>query len=257
VPGKPGVSYIEREQDMSDDHPRWLFDESSQVGVDYNDTDTVADYDDQHERFRDFEQEARKIVAALGLSEDATVLDIGCGTGGLTIPLARIYRHVYAVDTASAMISVLRGKTKHQGLNNVTAMQSGFLTYKHEGGELDGIIANITLHHLPDFWKQIALCRFYDLLKPGGRLFLNDVVFSFDPRKYREAIDDWIVRMQDIAGYRMAEETVVHVRDEFSTWEWVMTGMLERAGFQIDSHFEFMPHMRAYICSKQQGENDV
>lgn len=242
---------------MSDDHPKWLFDESLPVGVDYTDTATAAGYDHQHERFRDFEREARKIAAALGLSGDAAVLDMGCGTGGLTIHLARIYRHVYAVDTSSAMISVLRGKTEKQGLKNVTAMQSGFLTYEHEGGELDGIIVNITLHHLPDFWQQIALCRFYDLLKPGGRLFLNDVVFSFDPRKYREVIDDWIADMQDMAGRRMAEETVVHVRDEFSTWEWVMTGMLERAGFQIDSHFEFMPHMRAYICSRQQGKNDV
>lgn len=242
---------------MSDDHPKWLFNESSQVGVDYTDTDTAAGYDDQHERFRDFEQEARKIAAALGLSGDSSVLDMGCGTGGLTIHLAQICRHVYAVDTSSAMISVLRGKTEKQGLKNVTAMHSGFLTYEHEGEELDGIIANITLHHLPDFWKQIALCRFYDLLKAGGRLFLNDVVFSFDPRQYREVIDDWIARMRDIAGRQMAQETVVHVRDEFSTWEWVLTGMLKRAGFRIDTHFAFMPHMRAYICSKQQGENHV
>ena len=107
-----------------------------------------------------------------------------------------------------------------------------------------------TLHHLPDFWKQIALCRLCDMLKPGGRLFLADVVFGFDPRSYREAIDSWLGGMRDLAGRKIADETVVHIRDEFSTWEWIISGMLERAGFRIDSNLEIMPNMRAFICSK-------
>ncbi len=235
---------------MNDNRAKWQFDESTQVGVDYTDGDLVADYDKQHEGFRDFEQETRKIATALGLSEDSTVLDIGCGTGGLTTHLARMCRRVYAVDVSEAMIAVLTDKIQDQGLNNVSPVQSGFLTYQHEGEDLDGIVANINLHHLPDFWKQIALCRFYDLLKSGGRLFLADVVFGFEPRDYREVIDGWLDGMRDLAGPQMADETVVHVRDEFSTWEWVMAGMLERAGFQIDNDFEIMPHMRAYVCSK-------
>jgi hypothetical protein len=39
---------------MKKDHPEWLFDESVQVGVDYTDVDLVAEYDEQHEGFRDF-----------------------------------------------------------------------------------------------------------------------------------------------------------------------------------------------------------
>jgi ubiquinone/menaquinone biosynthesis C-methylase UbiE len=235
---------------MAENHPSWLFDETKQVGVDYTDKELVCDYDKQHEGFRDFEQEAKKIASALDLSERSAVLDVGCGTGGLTTHLAQICRHVYAVDVSGTMIDTVRAKIRDQGLANVSPIQSGFLTYEHEGMQLDAIIANITLHHLPDFWKQIALCRFYDLLGPGGKLFLADVVFGFDPRTYREAIDNWLDGMRVIAGQQMAEETVVHVRDEFSTWEWVVTGMLERAGFRIDGDPEVMPNMRAYVCSK-------
>ncbi len=235
---------------MSDNHTKWLFDESVQVGVDYTDKDLVADYDKQHENFRDFEQEARKIVATLGLSQDSTVLDIGCGTGGLTTHFARMCKYVYAIDVSEAMIAIVKGKIQHQRLHNVRPVQAGFLTYQHEGEEPDAIVANITLHHLPDFWKQIALCKLHDILGTGGRLFLADVVFGFDPRSYHEAINRWLDGMRDLAGECMADETVVHVRDEFSTWDWIMTGMLERAGFQIDSCSEIMPHTRAYVCSK-------
>lgn len=235
---------------MNDKRPNWLFDESAQVGIDYTDENLVAEYDKHHEGFRDFDQEAKKIFAALNLSPDFTVLDIGCGTGGLTTRFARMCKHVYAVDISKSMIAQLAQKIKTQGLDNVTMVQSGFLTYQHQGDALDAIVANINLHHLPDFWKQIAVCRFFDLLKPGGKLFLADVVFNFDPRTYQKTIEDWVASMKENADQSMADETVIHVREEFSTWEWIMKGMLERAGFRIDNSFEIMKHICAYICSK-------
>jgi ubiquinone/menaquinone biosynthesis C-methylase UbiE len=235
---------------MNNKRLNWLFDESVQVGVDYTDEDLVDKYDKHHEGFRDFDQEAKKIFSALGLSFDSIVLDIGCGTGGLTTHFAQMCKHVYAVDISKAMIAQLVHKTKTQGLYNVTAVQSGFLTYQHQGEALDAIVANITLHHLPDFWKQIALCKLFDILKPGGMLFLADVVFGFDPRTHQKTIEDWLADMEKLAGQSMADETIIHIRDEFSTWEWIMQGILERAGFRIDSSFEIMKHIRAYICSK-------
>ncbi|MCI5226719.1 MAG: class I SAM-dependent methyltransferase [Candidatus Electrothrix sp. AX2] len=235
---------------MKDDHKDWLFDEATHVGVDYSDFDVVVDYDNQHEGFRDFEAEADKIASAISLSPKSIVLDIGCGTGGLSICLARKSKHVYAVDVSQVMVDVLKSKRKSQRLRNITPLQSGFLTYQHEGESPDAIIANITLHHLPDFWKQIALCRLHDLLKPGGKMFLADVVFTFNPRDYQETIDGWLDGMRELAGEKIADETVVHVRDEFSTWDWVMKGMIERAGFQLDQELDIMPQMRAYICRK-------
>jgi ubiquinone/menaquinone biosynthesis C-methylase UbiE len=218
--------------------------------VDYSDRDVVRDYDKQHGGFRNLDEEARRIAEGLGLSELSTILDIGCGTGELTTRLARICKKMYAVDVSGAMVDVLRAKISDQKLENVSPVESGLLTYDHEGDPLDAVIANVTLHHLPDFWKQIALCRLYDFLKPRGKLFLADVVFGFDPRKHREAIDSWLTGMRRIAGQQIADETIVHVRDEFSTWEWVMSGMLERAGFHVVNNIQIMPNMRAYICLK-------
>lgn len=119
------------------------------------------------------------------------------------------------------MIAVLKQKIQRLGLNNITPVQSGFLTYDHQGDPPDAIIASVTLHHLPDFWKQIALCRLFDFLKPGGKLFLADVVFDFAPQDYEEQIKSRLKRIEDIAGKSMADETVIHIRDEFSTWDWI------------------------------------
>lgn len=48
-------------------------------------------------------------------------------------------------------------------------LPGGFLTYQHQGPPLDAVVTQIALHHLPDFWKQIALLRIFDMLKEGGK----------------------------------------------------------------------------------------
>ena len=59
-----------------------------------------------------------------------------------------------------------------------------------------------------------------------------------------------INQMQNAAGDSMAEELKVHIRDEFSTYDWIMEGLLERAGFSIDSVEVKADSLRGYICSK-------
>lgn len=230
--------------------PPWFFDESTHAGVDYTDRSLVEDYDKQHEGFRNFEKEAHGIAEALQLSGNSIVLDIGCGTGGLSIHLAHMCSHVYAVDISDAMIDILRAKISRHGLENITPVCSGFLTYEHRGTDLDAIISSVALHHLPDFWKQVALCRLHDFLKPGGKLFLVDVVFGFPPQDYRASIDNWLNSMRTIAGPKMAKESIVHVREEYSTWGWVIEEMLKRARFSIDSKAEVKPNVCAHICTK-------
>lgn len=231
--------------------PAWIFDEQKSVGVNYFDRDLACTYDEQHEKFRNFKEETKKIAATLNLSKDSLVLDIGCGTGGLAINLAGMCKQVYAVDSSDAMLAVLNKKIKQQKLNNITTTRAGFISYVHPEENLDAIIVNMCLHHLPDLWKQVALIHLHTFLKPGGRLFLSDVVFSFKPDEYRKTLEDWVHEMRAMAGNQMADETIVHIREEYSTWEWIMTGMLEQAGFGIDNNFETMKNIRTYICTKK------
>ena len=110
-------------------------------------------------------------------------------------------------------------------------MPRGIPTYEHKEAPVDAIITVVALHHIPDFWKAVAFKRMYDMLKPGGKLYLFDVIFSFQVESYREKFDNWVNSMRENAGQAMAEETIVHIRDEYSTFDWVIEGMIERAGF--------------------------
>lgn len=59
----------------------WQYDETVQVGTDYQDASEVHDYDQRMHKLRDIGMEADEIKKALALSRDSTVWEIGSGTG--------------------------------------------------------------------------------------------------------------------------------------------------------------------------------
>ncbi len=208
-------------------------------------------YDAYHQTFRDYRREAEQIVAALGLDRSAAVLDMGCGTGAFAIHAAPHYRKVYAVDVARAMLARARRKAERAGLTNIEFHRGGFLTYEHADEPVDAIISVVALHHLPDFWKLVGLHRLASMLKPDGRLYLFDVVFSFNIGQYASSVERFIEKMSvgTAPDGRRAAQT--HVRDEYSTCGWIMEGLLERAGFQIDDADHKDDFLAAYVCTKK------
>jgi hypothetical protein len=87
---------------------------------------------------------------------------------------------------------------------------------------------------LPDFWKAVALTRIRKALKPRGRLYLRDVIFRCAPEAIPEAVENWIAWMQANTGYSRSE-VAGHVREEHSTFAWVMEELTRRAGFRLIS----------------------
>lgn len=226
--------------------PAWFYDECKHCGVDYSDAAIVDKYDQRHGKFRDFQTEAEQIIQVLGLRAEDTVIDLGCGTGGITVHLARGVKRVYAVDISQAMLDRCRYKCGQAGLSNVEFCQGGFLNYEHEAEPADAIISQVALHHLPDMWKQVAMLKCYDMLQPGGVFMLADVVFSFAPRDYMPIIDKWV----DDHVRQVGPEALTHIKEEFSTMNWIMEGILDRAGFVIEQIQDRQSFIKVYICRK-------
>ncbi len=233
-----------------DERPGWLFDEVRHAGVDYSDPRIAEEYDAHHTKFRDYEKDARLIIERLGVKADHTVIDLGCGTGAFVLTAAKVCRKVHAVDVSPTMLGLLGTKAEKLGLKNVERHQAGFLTYNHLDAPADAVVSVAALHHLPDFWKAVALKRMHEMLKPGGKLYLFDVVFAFDIDSYATELSDWVSVMARNGTPAMAEETVVHIRDEYSTFDWVIEGMLTRAGFSIDEKHSDFPRTITYVCAR-------
>ena len=139
-------------------------------------------------------------------------------------------------------------KAKEEGLANIVCRGGGFLSYVHDGPPFDAIHTSLALHHLPDFWKQKALDRLAGMLKPGGRLHLMDVVFV--PENADANIAAWIAQMEAAQGREIADSLRGHVQREYSTYTWIMEGLLVRAGFRIDDAQSPGGVLTNYYCTR-------
>ena len=61
----------------------------------------------------------KEFISKLILNKEDTVLDLGCGNGIITIPIAKEVKSVTAVDLSDKMLEILNKKAKEENINNI------------------------------------------------------------------------------------------------------------------------------------------
>jgi SAM-dependent methyltransferase len=209
--------------------PGWRLDEVANAGRENLDVDHVRRYDAKEDADAAAEVE---LLVGLGLDADARLVDLGAGTGQLAVAAAPACARVTAVDVSPVMVARLEAKLDELGIDNVEVVTAGFLSYEHHGPPADIVYSRFALHHLPDAWKAVALERIRRILRPGGILRLWDVVYDFPPGEAEDRLEAWCAA--GVKGDWSRAELEEHIRDEHSTFRWLLEPMLERCGFGIE-----------------------
>ena len=208
----------------------WQYDEFQQVGRDYGDPTEVEIYDSTHADFRDVEAESKELLDLLGLASSDVLIDFGSGTGTFAIAAARRCARVHV---SQAMIDYAKAKANTAGISNLVFSHAGFLTYEHRDEPAAAIAMRFALHHLPDLWKGIALARMPTVLKPDGQLYIHDGIREQD--NATEVIKAFINKQSVAGGDFLKRDAEGHFQQEHSTYDWILDGLLARAGFRIVS----------------------
>lgn len=226
--------------------PVWQWNEFHHVGADFSDVAEVEAYDRKHAEFRDVAEENRRILERLKLSAGARVLDLGAGTGHFVRAAARAGLRPTAADISTAMLDYARQEAEKEGLDGIDYVHAGFLSLDLPPATFDAALTSAALHHLPDLWKAVALGAIHRLLKPGGQFVLRDVVFGWGGEGHAAYFDEAIASLPEAMRPRMG----THIAREYSTLDWIMEGLLERAGFAIPTIERPLPYFRVYHCRK-------
>jgi FkbM family methyltransferase len=212
--------------------PGWMLDELASAGRENLDAEHVARYDGKMDAGAGEEVD---LLRNLGLAKASVVVDIGAGTGQFTLEAAKVCARVVAVDISPMMLARLQARMDEAAVDNVDVVRGGFLSYVHQGELADVVYSRYALHHLPDFWKAVALSRIRAILRPGGLLRLSDVVWDFEPGEAADRIEAWCATAgAQTEGEWSRAELEEHVRDEHSTFTWLLEPMIGRAGFDIE-----------------------
>ena len=121
----------------------------------------------------------RKIALARArIREDDLVLNIGCGTGSLSLRLADTGARLHGLDLSPEMIRIARAKVADAGVSNVEMHVGPFdETFdRFAEGTLDVVMGWSILHLLPK--RTDAIAQMFRLLKPGGQLITSTVCLA-------------------------------------------------------------------------------
>lgn len=105
-------------------------------------------------------------------------VDLGCGSGQLTLRLAAEVASVIGVDVSQRMIDLLAANAREAGVTNVEGRATPIEHLDVAAGSVDVVVSNYALHHLRDPDKALAVRRAAGWLKPGGRLVVGDMMFG-------------------------------------------------------------------------------
>ncbi len=209
---------------------------------------SVSDYDSGIRNLVPHYDSMLGILSGLFPAETSRILELGSGTGELTLrlldrcPVAEFF----CIDHSERMLRLLQKKVTDSGLFHRVHLEKRSMAATGGPGDVtytealfDGCASSLAMHHLTHDEKALLLNRLYQLIREGGRVWWADVVEPEDESMkpfYRFAGEQWLSEMnynpEMFAGKKIVDlypsMAAQHFPETVSSWQ----NLFRQAGFQ-------------------------
>ena len=153
--------------------------------------DKAATYDE--DKSPEYRRAVDLVIRHAAVERSDTVLDLGAGTGALTLALAPDAAEVIGRDISDGMLQRAREKAAERGIENATFGNGRFREPNVPAdAEIDVVVSNFAMHHLADEEKREAIDVIAGL--EPERFVLGDVMLFGEPAPdepfYSPEVDD-------------------------------------------------------------------
>jgi len=125
-------------------------------------------------RAKQGERLAECVTAGFAGVSEALAIDVACGPGTFTRPLAARVRHAVGVDLTPAMIEKARAEAARAGITNIEFVCGDVYALPFAGGVADIVSCGYAVHHMLEPSRAVA--EMARVLRPGGRVVINDII---------------------------------------------------------------------------------
>ena len=130
------------------------------------------------ECFQRYDDVITTVIEAADIHAGSKVLDIGVGTGNLTLRCLNLDAEVLGLDPFKSMLE--KAEVKLAGCPNVRLdwCEDPFLSMPCENASFDAIVSTYAFHHVLHKEKPAAVKELFRILKPGGVISIGDIMFE-------------------------------------------------------------------------------
>ncbi|MHA1626647.1 MAG: corrinoid protein-associated methyltransferase CpaM [Candidatus Asgardarchaeia archaeon] len=160
------------------------------------------------------------------IEEGQRVLDVGCGTGALTVRVAKKRAKVKGIDVNPQMLEIARKRVHKGGLDyRVELLEMGVAELGKEDSEsYDAVMSCLCFSELTDDELKYTLKEIKRILKPGGLLLVADEVV---PKNTLKRVINWLIRLPlKLIVYAITQTTTNAIKD--------LPDILEKEGFVLE-----------------------
>ena len=170
------------------------------------------------------------------LGDNATVLDVGCGTGTTLITYATHKPNwsLVGVDLSETMLKLAQSKIDTQAMSSRIQLQQGTITTLPQAETFDATTMILVEHLLPDDGTKLALLKgIAQRLKSGGWFILAGLHGDFATAETQSAFNVWLeyVRFQGFSDERLKELRKRATVEDSIISEARICALLDEAGF--------------------------
>lgn len=155
---------------------------------------------------------AGRAISLLRTDGARRVLDLPCGDGRNSVPLARAFPELVAADASPRALHILESRTRRCGLRNIETSREDVFRISFPDASFDGIVCWDLLGHLTR--PRDALVELLRILRPGGRLVASTFALGDSTRGME-------MRQIGPEEYIYDDRFYFKFRDEPETWQLV------------------------------------